>query len=1074
MLSVVAGGILCLLSLGAGAWVVWSYSFGSGSGPVALRTSSSPPPVRTSEARHRDAARAVALANVPGMPALHIGEAAAAAKGTSPAKGPAHQDLGRAAGVPAGHGSLASLITGTGPGRTPGIVDLAEQRSDAQLRPAVVAFGDTDGAADAIYSQEEPDPNDPLVVAMHPSAKYHTQTSVPLAPGPHHASAAVVAQGIKSNPSVAIKGIDTVSIASVASAAARQIQIVDVGADDRPAPAFPRVGLSTTRPAIIAKAPASVTLSSQGARGNPKPLELRKAASPPLIASHAELINENLRLEDARKFVMSMCVDHEGRLWVGTEGGGVQRFDPSAPPLHQWTQFTTSNGLGDDYGYAIACDQHDRIWVGHLNHGVSVYNGNSEGKWQCYEVLAGLSRPDTLSGPLGERTFAIAVCPTNGDVWIGTNRGLTGYSVSSAVWSYRTKFDGMPSDAVTALAFDSAGRLYCGTDADGIAMADPADDYKSWRVATAGGDTSLVPGGKGLPTDLVSALLVARDGTVYAGTPMGLALSRDRGQMWQFVRGRDYAAKVRGQYGGPPKGWKEASGPTLLEDYVTTLAQGPTSGTVFVGHWQEPAELLDASARGMERVHVAQCDNYQSSIINDGVSGLTFFGSHNGVRCDKGSSHEAASPIRAIRRSELPVGAVPPDARSLASIVATPLRAQTQSEPHANGTAASVPVVQRLDDDWRTQGDWDGRYGRYWASLCSMAGHDYFWGAGEDDVQFRQHIGPHCGEGDSIRFWIDRNYTADHRQLEIPPVYMDSRVIKGLTTPLMNRRESQNDDHGEDYGSTWEGPDLYYDLWLPPGRFVLSLYEVNGRMPPSPRDFRVSIRPGPSSKSASATADDLDFESRPELARGRVCQFFGGVYKRFVAVGPQSLTVKIYKQKSINAIAVGLMLDLLDEEPVSYFPGEGSSPRAASNRPKDSEEAPSDAKATGEDVQWFRRTAEQVKQRLTATPGDAADISPAFYAGMLRRYRAHPTLAAVLGSDHRVQRLLGTCYYNLQLFDQWERRQEVQGLTPARRIEKSLRWDQSIPAYSGRGHQTVVEYLAAHPGINSGLPAAQR
>ncbi len=69
-------------------------------------------------------------------------------------------------------------------------------------------------------------------------------------------------------------------------------------------------------------------------------------------------------------------------------------------------QFTTKDGLGDDYGYALACDDQNRIWVGHLNHGVSVFNGQ---KWQTYEVVGGLSRPDTLNGPLGERIFKIAV-----------------------------------------------------------------------------------------------------------------------------------------------------------------------------------------------------------------------------------------------------------------------------------------------------------------------------------------------------------------------------------------------------------------------------------------------------------------------------------------------------------------------------------------------------------------------------------------------------------------------------------------------------------------------------------------
>jgi len=47
------------------------------------------------------------------------------------------------------------------------------------------------------------------------------------------------------------------------------------------------------------------------------------------------LIDANLKMEDDRKFVMSLCRDLRGCLWVGTEDGGIQRFDPSAPELHQ-------------------------------------------------------------------------------------------------------------------------------------------------------------------------------------------------------------------------------------------------------------------------------------------------------------------------------------------------------------------------------------------------------------------------------------------------------------------------------------------------------------------------------------------------------------------------------------------------------------------------------------------------------------------------------------------------------------------------------------------------------------------
>ncbi len=90
------------------------------------------------------------------------------------------------------------------------------------------------------------------------------------------------------------------------------------------------------------------------------------------------------------KFVISMCRDLEGNVWIGAEDdggtGGVWRYNVRT---RWWQQFTTREGLGDNNGYAVACDKQGRIWVGHLNHGVSVYNGS---RWQCYESVEGLSR----------------------------------------------------------------------------------------------------------------------------------------------------------------------------------------------------------------------------------------------------------------------------------------------------------------------------------------------------------------------------------------------------------------------------------------------------------------------------------------------------------------------------------------------------------------------------------------------------------------------------------------------------------------------------------------------------------
>lgn len=301
------------------------------------------------------------------------------------------------------------------------------------------------------------------------------------------------------------------------------------------------------------------------------------------------------------KFVMSLAADLQGNLWVGCEDSGVFRYTPSTG---QWRHFTTKDGLGDDNAYALAVDHLGRIWAGHLNHGVSVFNGK---RFQNYEVVAGLSRDGTLAGPLGERVFKIAVNPAGGDVWIATSAGLARYSTSSpalspsptpalspetGTWRYYTRAEGLPSDQAQSLAFAPDGTLYVGTQCDGIAIASPADDYKTWRIVKGPDKMPTAPFGPGLPTNLINEVLVAKSGTVYAATTTGLAASHDQGRTWQYWRGADYADKVKGLYGGPPKDWQEQKGAWLAEDYITCLAEDP-KGNLLIGYRQKGYELAN-------------------------------------------------------------------------------------------------------------------------------------------------------------------------------------------------------------------------------------------------------------------------------------------------------------------------------------------------------------------------------------------------------------------------------------------------------------------------------------------------
>jgi hypothetical protein len=645
-------------------------------------------------------------------------------------------------------------------------------------------------------------------VALHPSLKYSGGAAVPL---------------IATQPQL--------------QTAALSVPLIDLNPHPTTAP--------TTRPA---------------ARSAPESVE----------SIRSRLIADNLRMEDARKFVMSLCQDQQGCIWVGCEEdkpgtGGVQRFDPSAPELHQWTQFTTNDGLGDNNGYAIACDRKGRIWVGHLNHGVSVYNGQ---KWQNYEVVGGLSRPDTLSGPLGERVFAIKVCDKTGDVWISTNCGLSVYSESSDTWHYITRADGLPSDQSNAIAFDADGNVYLGTQCDGIAMANAADNYKTWRTVTGPDQAPLVPAGPGLPTSLINDLLVAHDGTVYAATTTGLAWSKDHGDTWQFLRGKDWEAKVRGLYGGAPKGWKPIASQTLAEDYCTCLAD--QVGGLAVGHRELRSETL--SADGTARVNKATL-TYLTAILplGDGAL-LASYGDGLAVSGEPRSWRDAT--------------------RGATTALGLPSAAGAVIAGSSNAPATDKQkAVRYLGEDWSTEGDFVGRYGVEHAMLCAAMAPasdqelSLLW-----NCRIQGQMGPNHKSGDSLRHWIRAVQTDDPRALYDPAI--------GI------RRQAEWDDHGEEYPVVTEGPDIHVDVHIPGGTHRISLYFVNDDRKSGRtrfRDYVVELRP--TGGGAAASWDG------PPLAKTRVQEFYGGAYKTFLAVGPAEYVVRIARNGSFNTICSGIFID---------------------------------------------------------------------------------------------------------------------------------------------------------------------
>jgi hypothetical protein len=930
------------------------------------------------------------------------------------------------------------------------------RRGLGQVEPSSVSLATIPNLR--IPAQPEPAEVAAAMVPYLPLQQANGLTLVEVSPWP--LVPAPVRRGL-TQPEPSTVGTAEVPLAYIASAGrGGQPYLVAIPPGQAPATFQPR-DLSAPAPAALPLAEVSFD--------NPE-APRRSAPHSPLAAGRA----------DQDKFIVSLIRDPRGRVWIGTEDQGVWCYDPAAPEGKQWHGYSVKDGLGDDNAYALTCDLLGRIWVGHLNHGVSVFNGAI---WKNYDVI---------DGPLGERVFALATNPADGDVWIATNAGLTRYSYKKDSWSYYTRAapgspNGLPSDQAGTLAFAPDGTLYVGTQCDGIAIGHAADDYQTWQIIHAAKEyqdrVPLVPTGQGLPTDLINQILVAHDGTVYAATTTGLAWSKDQGQTWQFTRGQEWAEKVHGLYGGPPKGWKEpsvASGgggvAEMLEDYLTCLAEDEFGG-IWIGTRQKGYEVLDThSAGGWLHQYGPPAEpgrgaSYISALLpRPTVEGPPLIGQY------QGGLVEASAYFRRVGQTVPPVAlegnpacplpspAKPPTAEELAGMLAK-LRAI-----EANSPPSPQPLVVALPDDWRTQGDWLGRYGRYWACCCAICSpHDYIWGAGKEPVPYFARIDPRA-KGDVIRYWVHWMYTEDHRSLEMPPTYLHSRVLRGETTWGRNRRQAEWDDHGEAYPLTYEGPDEYCTLKVPAGLFFLSLYDFNkdghtdvNRL----RDYRVSIRAHDASK---PLYDTSGFEAQPELAQARVRDFWGGVWKRFLVRGPVMITVRVERNYSLNAILAGVMLDLVDEQPEPYFNTSHGSHISFAHDGHDGlpTSQPDSAKAMTEADHGIIDAAGRLLMDLAVLrshdPARWAAVVRQRYIGPLRYWRA----SGVPATDSVNTAQLGTCYYELALYPQWERCQVTCGLTTARDIEKSLRWDMK-PRPDGAdetGYETVTTYLdtRAHAG----------
>lgn len=234
-------------------------------------------------------------------------------------------------------------------------------------------------------------------------------------------------------------------------------------------------------------------------------------------------------------YILSLCEDSDGNLWVGTRRGGISRLhavDGTVPPEPRISHFRNDPGdpgsVGSNNINALYQDRGGVIWAGggglnryqpesgtfhryrndpddpasiNHNHVFVIYEDRAGGFW--VGTASGLHRFDRDTGRFVRYTadpadsmslsndivLSIHQSPRDGALWVGTASGLNRVVPPAVPGDSGFHFitwregDGLPNDCIYGILEDDHGRLWMSTN-KGVVRFDPAATPPTLRAFT--------------------------------------------------------------------------------------------------------------------------------------------------------------------------------------------------------------------------------------------------------------------------------------------------------------------------------------------------------------------------------------------------------------------------------------------------------------------------------------------------------------------------------------------------------------------------------------------------------------
>lgn len=221
------------------------------------------------------------------------------------------------------------------------------------------------------------------------------------------------------------------------------------------------------------------------------------------LASFAHYSKQtDTKLGLSNNIVTSFSGDATG-YWIGTDGGGLNHFDPASKTFTSISSRGKKH-IGGDHILSLMPNSRTDLWIGYYENGLDLFNSQK----QTIKHFASGNKPDQISG---NSVFALGK-DKNGDVWVGLDdEGINIIHGTKVVKRYQYSradtLHSLSNNDVRVIYRDRDNNMWVGT-FGGLNLYDPVKDnfthYQSWN--------------SGLSNDVVISIFKDSRGDLWVGT----------------------------------------------------------------------------------------------------------------------------------------------------------------------------------------------------------------------------------------------------------------------------------------------------------------------------------------------------------------------------------------------------------------------------------------------------------------------------------------------------------------------------------------------------------------------------